>query len=92
MIIIFLAEIFVPYFEIDYAAQKRCLNIRLIGRCGGSLVARQTSGAEVLGANPASISMILMRCRIIVQYCKNLRVGGEPPPMKIILNLFILVF
>ena len=35
-------------------------------RCGGSLVARQTSGAEVPGSNPASTTMILMRCRIIV--------------------------
>ena len=29
-------------------------------------VAHQTSGAEVLGSNPASPTMILMRCRIIV--------------------------
>ena len=39
-------------------------------RCGGSLVARQTSGAEIPGSNPASTAIILMRCRIIVQYCK----------------------
>ena len=35
-------------------------------RCGGSLVAPQTSGAEVSGSNPASTTMVLMRCRIIV--------------------------
>ena len=35
-------------------------------RCGGSLVAHQTSGAEVLGSNPASPIMILGHCRIIV--------------------------
>ena len=35
-------------------------------RCGGSLVARQTSVAEVPGSNLASTTMILMRCRIIV--------------------------
>ena len=39
--------------------------------CGGSLVARQTSGAEVPGSNSASTTMILMRCRIIVYYCKT---------------------
>ena len=36
-------------------------------RCAGSLVAHQTSGAEVPGSNPASPTMILMRCRIIVK-------------------------
>ena len=35
-------------------------------RCGGSLVAHQTSRAEVPGSNPASSTMILGRCRIIV--------------------------
>ena len=34
-------------------------------RCGGSLVAHQTSGAEVPGSNPTSTTM--MRCRIIVK-------------------------
>ena len=34
--------------------------------CGGSLAARQTSGAEVSGSNPVSPTMILRRCRIIV--------------------------
>ena len=34
--------------------------------CGGSLLALQTSQAEVPGSNPASPTMILMRCRIIV--------------------------
>ena len=34
--------------------------------CGGSLLAHQSSGAEVLGSNPASPTMIMMRCRIIV--------------------------
>ena len=39
----------------------------LIRRCGvAHLVARQTSGPEVLGSNPASPTMILGRCRIIV--------------------------
>ena len=33
-------------------------------------VVHQTFGAEVLGSNPASPTMILGRCRIIVQYCK----------------------
>ena len=42
-----------------------------INRCGVSLVARQTSEAVVLGSNPASPTMILGRCRIIVSYCKN---------------------
>ena len=41
---------------------KRRLN--LVWRCGGSLAAHQTSGAEVPGSNPASPTMILMRCRI----------------------------
>ena len=35
-------------------------------RCGGSLEAHQTSGAEVPGSYPASPTMILMHCRIIV--------------------------
>ena len=34
-------------------------------RCGGSLVAHQTSEAEVPGSYPASLTMILMLCRII---------------------------
>ena len=33
----------------------------------GAMVAHQTSGAEVLGSNPASPTTIRMRCRIIVQ-------------------------
>ena len=37
----------------------------------GSGVARQTSEAEVLGSNPASPTMILGRCRIIVSYYKT---------------------
>ena len=32
------------------------------GRCGGSLVVRQTSGAEVSGSNPAFTTMILTVC------------------------------
>ena len=36
-------------------------------RYGGSLVVQQTSVAEVPGSNPASPTMILMRCRINVQ-------------------------
>ena len=35
-------------------------------RCGGSLAAHQTSGAEVPGLNPATLTMILVCCRIIV--------------------------
>ena len=35
-------------------------------RCGGSLVARQTSGPEVPGSNPASPTKILGSCRVIV--------------------------
>ena len=38
----------------------------LMWRCGGSLVARQTSEAEVPVSNPASPTLILGRCRIIV--------------------------
>ena len=49
-------------------------------RCGGSLVAHQTSEAEVLGSNPASPTMILMRCRIIVNNVENLRVERETYP------------
>ena len=36
-------------------------------RCGGSLVAHQTSEAEVPGWNPTPSTLILMRCRIIVK-------------------------
>ena len=35
------------------------------------LVVRQTSEAAVLGWNTASSTMILIRRRIIVQYCQN---------------------
>ena len=42
-----------------------------VGRCGGSLEAHQTSGAEVSGAIPASTTMILMRCRISVKQCSK---------------------
>ena len=35
-------------------------------RCGGSLVAHQTSGAGVLGSKSASTTMILMHCWIIL--------------------------
>ena len=35
-------------------------------RCGGSLVAHQTSWAEVPASNPSPPTMIVMRCRIIV--------------------------
>ena len=38
---------------------------------------QQTSGAGVPGSNPASPIMILMRCRIIVKYCRNLRQKRE---------------
>ena len=45
-------------------------------RSDGSLVAHQTSGAEVPISNPASPTIILGRCRIIMKYCKNLRGRG----------------
>ena len=38
------------------------------------MVAHQTSGAVDPGTNLASHTIILERCRIIVKYCKNLRV------------------
>ena len=41
-------------------------NLQSKAKCGGSLVAHQASRAEVPGSNPASTTMILMRCRIIV--------------------------
>ena len=48
--------------------------------CGGWLVAHQTSGAEVPGSNPASPTMILMRCRIIViKYRKSQGRKGNLP-------------
>ena len=46
-------------------------------RCGVSLLVHQTSGAEVSGLNPASPTMILMGCRIIVYTVENLRVERE---------------
>ena len=61
-------------------AHRRCgglVDVVAQSRCGGSLVVRQTSGAEVLGSNPASTAMILMRCRIIVLYCKISEQRGE---------------
>ena len=36
-----------------------------VWRCGGSLLVHQTSEAEVPGSHPASLTIILMRCRII---------------------------
>ena len=44
------------------------------------MVACQTSEAEGPGSNPASPTMILGRCRIIVVYCKISGKRGEPPP------------
>ena len=41
-------------------------------RCGGSLAAHQTSGAEVPGSNPASSTMILSHANV-----ENLRVKRE---------------
>ena len=38
------------------------VKIVMMMRCDGSLVAHQTSGAEVPGSNPAFSTMILMRC------------------------------
>ena len=49
-------------------------------RCGGSLVARQTSEPEVPCSNPLSPIIILGRGRIIVQYCKILRDEEDSPP------------
>ena len=37
-------------------------------RCGGSLAAHQTSAAW----NPASPTMFLGRCKVVVQYCRCL--------------------
>ena len=51
----------------DSAVSFNSLEQGRIGRCGGSLLAHQTSEAEVLGSNPESPTMILMRCRIIVK-------------------------
>ena len=44
---------------------------------GGSLEAHQNSGVEVPGSNPASPTMILMRCRITAKNVENLRVERE---------------
>ena len=49
-------------------------------RCDGSLVAHQNFGAEVLGSNLASPTMILMRCRSIVKNVENLRAERETYP------------
>ena len=51
---------------------------------GGSLVVHQTSGAEVPGSNPASTTMILMRCRIIVKKSRKSqgREGNLPQRQK----------
>ena len=49
----------------------------VLGRCGGSLLAHQTSEAEVSGSNSASPTIILMRGRIIVNNVVNLRVERE---------------
>ena len=46
--------------------------------CDGSLVAHQTTGAEVPASNPASPKMVLMRCRIIASNnVENLKVQKE---------------
>ena len=51
-------------------------------RCGGSLVAHWTSRAKVLGSSPASPTMILVGCRMVIMCNKveNLRVEGETYP------------
>ena len=50
-------------------------HMEMLWLIGGDVVAhwytRQTSEAEVPGLNPASPTMILGRCRIIVLYCKT---------------------
>ena len=46
------------------------------------MVAHQTSAAEALGSNPTTPTMILMRCRIIVKKCKNLREEKETFPLR----------
>ena len=46
------------------------------------MVALQTAEAAVPGSNPASPTMILMRCRIIVIYCKISRDGDLPLRQK----------
>ena len=55
------------------------------------MLAHQTSEAEVPGSNPASPTMILMRCRIIVNNVENLMVERETYPgggKKIIKKIF----
>ena len=47
----------ISFFKTNYKIRLR--------RCGGSLAAGQTSGAEVPGSNPASPTMILGRCGIV---------------------------
>ena len=49
-------------------------------RCGGSLLVHQTSEAEVPGSNLASLTKILMRCRILVNNVESLRVERETYP------------
>ena len=44
------------------------------------LILYTTSEAKVPGSNPASPTMILMRCRIIVNNVENLRVESETSP------------
>ena len=58
-------------FFVDIQIFKYLKKYSKIVRCDGSLMAHQTSGAEVPGSNPASLTMILMRCRIIVSNCRQ---------------------
>ena len=59
-------------------------------RCGGSLLVHQTSEAEVPGSNPASPTMILMRCRIIVNNVQKSqgREGNLPLGQKKIIKKY----
>ena len=53
-------------------------------RCGGSLLVHQTSEAEVPGSHPASLTIILMRCRIIANNVEKSqgREGNLPQEQK----------
>ena len=54
------------YLKKDVSKLLYFFAMKIIWRCGGSVVVHQTS-KEVPGSNPASPTMILMRCRIIVK-------------------------
>ena len=57
----------------------------------GSLVALQTSGAEVAGSNPASRTMLLIRCRTCVIMEKSQVIDGNLPLRQKIVSIFNIV-